>query len=43
MLGQFGGDSGTVDSCHPNDLGFMCMAKSIGEVVERILNRSTPL
>lgn len=38
MLRQFGGDSGTVDNCHPNDLGFMCMAKSIGSVVEEILN-----
>ncbi len=33
----FGGDSGSVDGCHPNDLGFMCMAKGIGEVLEKIL------
>ena len=24
---RFGGDSGTVDGCHPNDLGFYSMAK----------------
>lgn len=34
---RFGGDSGTVDGCHPNDLGFMCMALGIGEVVKRAL------
>lgn len=37
MLHWFGGDSGTVDACHPNDLGFMCMAKAIGTVLEKIL------
>lgn len=39
ILHRFGGDSGTVDTCHPNDLGFLCMAKAIGEVAEQILNR----
>lgn len=34
---RFGGDSGTVDGCHPNDLGFMCMAVGIGEVVKKAL------
>ena len=34
---RFGGDSGTVDGCHPNDLGFMCMAVGIGEVVKQAL------
>jgi len=34
---RFGGDSGTVDGCHPNDLGFMCMALGIGEVVKSAL------
>lgn len=43
IMRQFGGDSGTVDNCHPNDLGFMCMAKAIGDVVEQILNRLYPL
>lgn len=28
------GDSITVDGCHPNDLGFFCMAKIIGDVIE---------
>lgn len=37
ILRQFGGDSGTVDACHPNDLGFMCMADAIGAVLEKIL------
>lgn len=34
---RFGGDSGTVDGCHPNDLGFMCMALGIGEVIQKVL------
>lgn len=42
MLHQFGGDSGTVDACHPNDLGFMCMAKSIGDVIEQIFKSAPP-
>ena len=29
MLNIFGGDSGTVDNCHPNDLGHYCMAKAL--------------
>lgn len=32
----FGGDSCSVDNCHPTDLGFMCMAKSIGSVIKDI-------
>ena len=32
------GDSITMDSVHPNDLGFMCMANHIGAVVDKILN-----
>lgn len=32
-----GGDSITVDGTHPNDLGFMCMAKVIGNVMKDIL------
>lgn len=27
----------TVDGCHPNDLGFWCMANSIGAVLEKII------
>lgn len=30
-------DEGTVDNCHPNDLGFMSMAKEIGDLLEKIL------
>ena len=29
---------GTVDGCHPNDLGFASMAKAVGTVLEKILN-----
>lgn len=28
---------GTVDGCHPNDLGFYSMAKALGDVLEKIL------
>lgn len=34
---ELGGASSTVDGCHPNDLGFFSMAKSIAAVLERIL------
>lgn len=37
MLHAFGGDGGTVDACHPNDLGFQCMADAIGAVLEKVL------
>lgn len=30
------GDSITVDGCHPNDLGFMCMAKVISDKLKKI-------
>lgn len=30
-------DDGTVDGCHPNDLGFMSMARELGELLEKIL------
>ena len=30
---------GTVDGCHPNDLGFFSMAKAVGDVIEKILNK----
>lgn len=29
---------GTVDNCHPTDLGFASMAKAVGDVLEEILN-----
>lgn len=31
------GDSATVDGAHPNDLGFMCMANSVSEVLKKII------
>lgn len=33
----FGNENGTVDGVHPNDLGFMCMAKGIEEVIKNII------
>lgn len=36
MLKIFGGDSGTVDNCHPNDLGFMCMAEALIPCLRKI-------
>ena len=30
-------DDGTVDGCHPNDLGFASMAKAVGEILEKAL------
>lgn len=34
---ELGGENGTVDGCHPNDLGFWCIAEKIGEVCSEIL------
>lgn len=31
------GNEGTVDNCHPNDLGFASMAKALGDLLEKIL------
>lgn len=31
------GNNGTVDNCHPNDLGFYSMAIELGKVLEKIL------
>ena len=39
MLRAFGGDSGTVDGCHPNDLGFYCMAQALLPGLARALKR----
>ena len=33
----YGGDSCTVDGCHPNDLGFYAMAKVFGEVIRKVI------
>ena len=35
---EVGVDLCTVDSIHPNDLGFWCMANKVGEVVKEILD-----
>ena len=37
MQNILGGDSGTVDGCHPNDLGFMCMAEAVAKVIEPLI------
>ena len=37
-LMELAGDEGTVDNCHPTDLGFASMAKAVGDVLENILN-----
>ena len=39
MLKIFGGDSGTVDNCHPNDLGFYCMAAALEPVLKSVLRK----
>lgn len=36
-LTQLCKNEGTVDDCHPNDLGFASMAKAVGDVLEKIL------
>lgn len=36
MFDVFGGDGGTVDGTHPNDLGFMCMAKEVGKYLKTL-------
>ena len=32
-------NDGTVDNCHPTDLGFFSMAKVLGDLMERIINK----
>ncbi len=36
-LMRMAGDDGTVDGCHPTDLGFASMAQAVGDVLEKIL------
>lgn len=36
-LMEMAGNEGTVDNCHPTDLGFASMAKVVGDVLEKIL------
>lgn len=33
---DFCGNEGTVDNCHPNDLGFAALAKAMGDILENI-------
>lgn len=37
---KVGYDLCTVDGCHPNDLGFWCMANSIGSVLDEIFKKT---
>ena len=39
ILDILGGDSGTVDGVHPNDLGFACIAKALEPIFEEIYGR----
>ncbi len=36
-LMELAGNEGTVDNCHPTDLGFHSMAKALGDVLEKII------
>lgn len=40
MMDGIADEDGTVDRCHPNDLGFYCMALRIGDVIEKILKNT---
>ena len=37
MMKLFDDDGGLVDNSHPNDMGFLCMARAFGEIIEKIL------
>ena len=39
MMREFADECATVDGCHPNDHGFVAMAKKIGNVLEMILRK----
>lgn len=39
MMAIFDDDGGLVDNAHPNDLGFLCMARAIGAVVKALLEK----
>ena len=36
-LMELAGNEGTVDNCHPNDLGFASISKAVGDVLAQIL------
>ena len=35
------GDDMTVDGCHPNDIGFLSIAKLVGDTIEEILDKKS--
>ena len=37
QLMEYAGNEGTVDNCHPTDLGFASMARALGDLFEKIL------
>ena len=37
QLMELAGDEGTVDNCHPNDLGFASIAKCVGDLLEEVI------
>ena len=39
MMKLLGDDGGLVDNCHPNDIGFLCMARAFGAVIQEILEK----
>jgi hypothetical protein len=39
MMTLLGDDGGLVDNCHPNDIGFLCMARAFGKVIGEILEK----
>lgn len=39
LFGKFGRDGCTVDTCHPNDLGFYRMAEKIYPILKRLLKK----
>ena len=41
MMKLFDDDGGLVDNSHPNDMGFLCMARALGEVIEKLLEKQT--
>ena len=39
IFGIFGGDGGSVDGCHPNDLGFACVAAALDPIFAEIYGK----
>jgi hypothetical protein len=34
---KYAKDNGTLEGCHPNDLGFVCIAKAVGDMLEKLM------